>query len=86
MIIEDDRDTCGELTLLLKNEGYLPLPVVDFTGIYRQVIQERPDLVLMDIGLPGEDGFRCVPVSGRRFLCRLFLSQAGTVVWMRYGR
>lgn len=57
MIIEDDRDTCGELTLLLKNEGYLPLPVVDFTGIYRQVIQERPDLVLMDIGLPGEDGF-----------------------------
>lgn len=33
MIIEDDRDTCGELTLLLKNEGYLPLPVVDFTDI-----------------------------------------------------
>lgn len=57
MIIEDDRDTCGELALLLKNEGYLPLPVVDFTDICRQVTQERPDLVLMDIGLPGEDGF-----------------------------
>lgn len=57
MIIEDDQDTCGELALLLKNEGYLPLPVVDFTDICRQVAQERPDLVLMDIGLPGEDGF-----------------------------
>lgn len=57
MIIEDDQHTCGELALLLKNEGYLPLPVVDFTDICRQVTQERPDLVLMDIGLPGEDGF-----------------------------
>lgn len=57
MIIEDDRDTCGELALLLKNEGYLPLPVIDFTDIYQQVARERPDLVLMDIGLPGEDGF-----------------------------
>lgn len=57
MIIEDDPAIREELTLLLKNEGYRPLPVEDFTDIAGQVIQSRPDLILLDIGLPERDGF-----------------------------
>lgn len=57
MIIEDDAAIREELTLLLKNEGYRPLPVEDFTDIAGQVIQSRPELILLDIGLPERDGF-----------------------------
>lgn len=57
MIIEDDSAIRDELTLLLENEGYCPLPVTDFTDIAEQAAQSRPDLILLDIGLPGRDGF-----------------------------
>ena len=57
MIIEDDPTIRDELALLLENEGYQPLPVTDFNGIISQAEQERPNLILLDIGLPGQDGF-----------------------------
>ena len=57
MIIEDEPDFRDELSLLLENEGYEPLSVTDFNSIPNQAIQERPDLILLDIGLPGQDGF-----------------------------
>lgn len=57
MIIEDDSAIREELVLLLKNEGYCPFPVEDFTDIPKQAKQLCPDLILLDIGLPGQDGF-----------------------------
>ncbi len=57
MIIEDDSAIREELTLILENEGYYPLPVKDFTNITELVAQNCPDLILLDIGLPGRDGF-----------------------------
>ena len=57
MIIEDDPAIREELALLLKNEGYTPLMVTEFTDVPGQAAQERPDLILLDIGLPGKDGF-----------------------------
>lgn len=71
MIIEDDGAIREELALLLENEGYRPLPVTDFDSVPAQAAQTRPDLILLDIGLPGRDGFAlcaemrkriCVPV------------------------
>lgn len=57
MIIEDDSVIREELSLLLHNEGYLPLSVTDFSGVAEQVCEAAPDLVLLDLGLPGRDGF-----------------------------
>ncbi len=57
MIIEDDGAIREELALLLENEGYRPLPVTDFDSVPAQAAQTRPDLILLDIGLPGRDGF-----------------------------
>ena len=57
MIIEDDPAIREELALLLKNEGYTPLMVTEFTDVPGQAARERPDLILLDIGLPGKDGF-----------------------------
>lgn len=57
MIVEDDPVIREELTLLLKNEGYFPLAVTDFTTIKEQATKLKPDLILLDINLPRQDGF-----------------------------
>ena len=57
MIIEDDPAIREELTLLLENEGYTTLVIKRFTDIPAQAAQEHPSLILLDIGLPGKDGF-----------------------------
>ena len=57
MVIEDDTAIQEELALLLENERYMPLVVTNFTDIQGQAVLERPDLILLDIGLPGRDGF-----------------------------
>lgn len=57
MVIEDNTAIQEELALLLENEGYTPLVVTNFTDIPEQAVLERPDLILLDIGLPGRDGF-----------------------------
>ena len=57
MVIEDNTAIQEELALLLENEGYTPLVVTNFTDIPGQAVLERPDLILLDIGLPGRDGF-----------------------------
>ena len=57
MIIEDDPAIREELALLLENEGYMPLVITRFADIPEQAAAERPDLILLDIGLPGKDGF-----------------------------
>ena len=57
MIVEDDPAIREELALLLENEGYTPLVITDFIDIPAQAALERPDLILLDIGLPGKDGF-----------------------------
>lgn len=57
MIIEDDPATREELALLLENEGYFPYTATTFTDIPAQAARACPDLILLDIGLPGCDGF-----------------------------
>ena len=56
MIIEDDPAVRDELSLLLENEGYQPIPVTAFHNILQQAAKETPDLILLDLGLPGQDG------------------------------
>lgn len=56
MIVEDDPVIREELAFLLENENYRVLPVADFEVFPEQVYAARPDLVLLDLGLPGRDG------------------------------
>lgn len=56
MIVEDDPAIRDELALLLKNEGYQPISVTAFENIPTQVSESVPDLILLDLGLPGKDG------------------------------
>ena len=57
LIIEDDPSIRDELSLLLKNEGYSPFAPSDFEDVPSQAARYTPDLILLDINLPGRDGF-----------------------------
>lgn len=60
LIAEDNDDLRGMLKELLVAEGYGVLEAVDGQQAAGLALGERPDLVLMDLGLPGTDGLSAV--------------------------
>ncbi len=57
-IVEDDMSICEELEIILKNELYEVFIVKEFNSIPQQIKEENPDLILLDLGLPGIDGLQ----------------------------
>jgi DNA-binding response OmpR family regulator len=57
LIVEDDDDLRRGLTLRLRATGYEVVVAQDGVGAISVARNERPDVVLLDIGLPGGDGF-----------------------------
>jgi len=56
MIVEDDREIRSLLADFLKREGYVPICAEDGVAMDRALAAQRPDLVVLDLMLPGEDG------------------------------
>lgn len=81
MIIEDESAVREELALLLENEGYLPLAVTDFNHVAEQVREQMPDLVLLDLGLPGRDGLSlCVQLRRESSIPIIFVTSRDSAV------
>lgn len=57
LIIEDDAMIQQQLKNLLIGNGYEAESVTDFSTVIEQVKSYEPHLVLLDIKLPGDDGF-----------------------------
>lgn len=58
MVIEDDPAIREELEVLLKNALYEPVCPQSFEELAGQILREAPDLVLLDVNLPGENGIQ----------------------------
>lgn len=57
IIVEDDQDLREETVLGLRSLGIAALGVADAASLYREMVQQKFDVAILDIGLPGEDGF-----------------------------
>lgn len=57
LIIEDETNIRRYLQLSLKNAGYTVVEADSGEEGYRKAEWERPSVVLLDVGLPGADGF-----------------------------
>jgi two-component system cell cycle response regulator DivK len=57
LIIEDNPANMRLTSLLLQNAGHSPMGAVDAETGLTLARAERPDLILMDMQLPGMDGF-----------------------------
>jgi len=57
LIVEDDVDLLRGLTMRLKANGYEVVNATDAIFAVSVAMEERPDLIILDIGLPGGDGY-----------------------------
>jgi DNA-binding response OmpR family regulator len=56
-IADDDRDAVVTLSTLLQQEGHEVLEVYRADAVFDLVRRYQPDVVLLDIGMPGMTGF-----------------------------
>jgi len=62
LIVEDERALREMLALAFGREGYAVRALVN-GGTVRAIVREwDPDLIVLDIGLPGADGFSLIPL------------------------
>lgn len=57
-IIEDDEITRLELSKLLNGQGYETVLLTDFQNLTAELEQHTVDLILLDINLPYENGYK----------------------------
>lgn len=57
LVIDDDYTILRLMEALLENVGYQVAVVTDATFATSVAIQEKPDLIVLDLGLPGGDGY-----------------------------
>lgn len=58
LIIDDDSDIRLGLNVRLRASGYSTAFAVDGVSAIRMARNERPSLILLDLGLPAGDGFQ----------------------------
>ena len=74
LIVDDDMDTAVSLSLLLQLGGHTTAIAHDGIAALKAVDEIKPDIVLLDLGLPGMDGYevaraiRRQPQFGNPFL------------------
>jgi CheY-like chemotaxis protein len=57
LVVEDDRNAADALCLLLADWGHRPLAACDAATAWEAALAARPEVVLLDIGLPGVSGW-----------------------------
>lgn len=57
LIVEDEENIVESLSFLLEREGYRVTSVLDGAQAVPRIEASRPDLLILDVMLPGLDGF-----------------------------
>ena len=56
LIVEDEKELLLGLSTLLKSQGYSTIAAYDSTFAISLAIKEKPDLIILDLGLPAGGG------------------------------
>ena len=57
LIVEDDKDLAKGLSVRLNANGYATACATDASSGIDAALKEHPDLILLDLGLPDDNGF-----------------------------
>ena len=82
MLIDDDRSLHAYMRRVMKEAGYEFCGAMDGLSGLEMLVAEKPDLLLLDVMMPGMNGFevcRTMRESGRRIPV-IFLSAKGDIV------
>lgn len=78
MIVEDDPKIASYLRSYMEKYNYDVVEVTDFSNIVDLFLQEKPDLVLLDINLPYYDGFYWCRQIRQHSICPVIFISART--------
>ena len=78
LIIDDDPDLCTLVGTILKREGYEVEEAYDGRGGIAKATETRPDLILLDVMIPGQNGWEiCEELRSQGRTPIIFLSARG---------
>ncbi|MCD4687597.1 MAG: response regulator [Anaerolineae bacterium] len=69
LIVDDEQDTLNLMRLILEINGFAVITTLNSQDALALTAKEQPDVVLLDIMMPGLDGFE---------LCKLMRADAAT--------
>ena len=72
-VVDDEPDIIALLSQYLAGHGYRVTPLNDGHSLQRLMASDPPALVLLDLGLPGEDGFAIARQLHERWHCGLII-------------
>lgn len=76
LVIEDKKALNHNIVLMLRKEGFIPISAYDISYAKKEFIKENPDLVLLDIMLPGGKGYDLIPYFRRYSDVRIIMITA----------
>jgi len=72
LVIDDDIDSWNLLSTALRTQGAYPVWAADGMQAISAVRRHQPDVILLDLGLPGGDGFLVLErLKGNRLLSHI---------------
>lgn len=78
LVVDDNADSAKSMGMLLELMGHRTLLAFDGHAALQMVIQQRPAAILLDIGLPGLDGYQvCRELRKQGFLDTLVIAMTG---------
>ena len=67
LIVDDNRDSARTLARVLEFDGHVASCLFDGLSVAETVASFRPDVIILDIGLPGLDGYQVAEQLRRAF-------------------
>ncbi len=58
LIVDDNEDLSKALRIILRAHGYFTALAADGVSAISQAKNEKPDLIILDLGLPAGDGYK----------------------------
>lgn len=81
MIVEDNEQLQNEIGSLLTRNGYRVIKTMEFDKIPKLVKENNPHLILLDINLPYDDGFKiCTEIRSSSTVPIIFITSRDTNV------
>ncbi|MYM86917.1 response regulator [Rugamonas sp. FT82W] len=66
LVVDDNRDAADSLALLLELEGFDVRTVYDGAAAVATAAEQLPDMIIMDLGMPGMDGYETAQAIRQR--------------------
>ena len=62
LVVDDDRDILDLARLVLEDGGYRVIAAPSGEAALDQAAESRPDLILLDVNMPGMDGWQVLKI------------------------